>query len=100
MDQVAGMEEELLPELTFSTFLLSLSTSVLVNLGELPDPLTNSRELNLPLAHQTINLIEMLKEKTRGNLTDPEERLLDDLLYDLRMKYICAAKLPGCESSS
>jgi hypothetical protein len=100
MEQAAGMEEELLPQLTFTTFILSLSTSALVNLGELPDPIANIKEINLRLAHQTINIIEMLKEKTRGNLTEAEVRVLEDLLYDLRMKYICAANLPGCEPST
>jgi len=78
--------------LTFSTFILSLSTSVLVNLGELPDPLKNENDINLPLAKQTIGLIEMLAEKTKGNLTEDEDRLIDGMLYDLRMKYIEAAK--------
>lgn len=81
------MEEEL----TFSTFILSLTTSVLLNMGELPDPLTNQKQVNLPLAKQTIGLIEMLKEKTKGNLTQDEERLIDHVLYDLRMKYVEAA---------
>jgi hypothetical protein len=79
-------------QLTFSTFILSLSTSVLVNLGELPDPLKNEKDINLPLAKQTIGIIEMLMEKTKGNLTEDEDRLIDSMLYDLRMKYIEAAK--------
>ncbi len=79
-------------QLTFSTFILSLSTSVLVSLGELPDPLKNENDVNLPLAKQTIGLIEMLMEKTKGNLTEDEDRLIDSMLYDLRMKYIEAAK--------
>jgi len=79
-------------QLTFSTFVLSLSTSVLVNLGELPDPLKNEKDINLPIAKQTIGLIEMLMEKTKGNLTEDEDRLIDGMLYDLRMKYMEAAK--------
>jgi len=79
-------------QLTFSTFILSLSTSVLVNLGELPDPLKNEKDINLPLAKQTIGIIEMLMEKTKGNLTEDEYRLIDSMLYDLRMKYVEAAK--------
>ena len=79
-------------QLTFSTFILSLSTSVLVNLGELPDPLKNEKDINLPLAKQTIGIIEMLMEKTKGNLTEDEDRLIDSMLYDLRMKYVEAAK--------
>jgi hypothetical protein len=84
--------EEFFPELTFTTFLLSLSTSAIVSLGELPDPLKNEQCVNLSLAKQTINIIEILKEKTKGNLSDEEERLIDDMLYDLRLKYISAAK--------
>jgi hypothetical protein len=79
-------------QLTFSTFILSLSTSVLVSLGELPDPLKNEESLNLPLAKQTISLIEMLMEKTKGNLTEEEDRLISNILYDLRMKYVEKAK--------
>jgi len=79
-------------QLTFSTFMLSLSTSVLVNLGELPDPSTNEKDVNFPLAKQTISLIEVLMEKTKGNLTEEEDRLIGNMLYDLRMKYIEAAK--------
>ncbi|MCX5809206.1 MAG: DUF1844 domain-containing protein [Proteobacteria bacterium] len=79
-------------QLTFATFILSLSTSVLVNLGELPDPLKNEKDINLPLAKQTIGIIEMLMEKTKGNLTEDEDRLIDSMLYDLRMKYVEAAK--------
>jgi hypothetical protein len=70
--------------LNFSTFILSLTTSMLVNLGELPDPVTNKRGVNLSLAKQTIGIIEILKEKTRGNL-------MDMVLFDLRMKYVSAA---------
>lgn len=77
--------------LNFSTFILSLTTSMLVSLGELPDPLTNDRCVNLALAKQTVGIIEMLQEKTRGNLTEEEERLMESVLFDLRMKYVNAA---------
>lgn len=78
--------------LNFSTFILSLSTSVLVNLGELPDPITNEKQVNLSIAKQTISVIEMLKEKTKGNLTEEEDRLINSMLYELMMKYVEAAK--------
>ncbi len=84
-------EKTLFSELGFSTFVLSLSTSVLVHLGELPDPVTNNKEQNLQLARQTISVIELLKEKTRGNLTDEEQKVIDTVLYDLRLKYVKAA---------
>jgi len=81
-----------LPEINFSSFVLSLSTSVLVHLGEVPDPVTQKPDRHLPLAKQTIDLLGMLKEKTRGNLTADEEKLLDHLLADLRWRYIREAK--------
>ncbi|MBP8626669.1 MAG: DUF1844 domain-containing protein [Syntrophorhabdaceae bacterium] len=78
--------------LNFSTFILSLSTSVLVNLGELPDPISNEKKVDLRLAKHSIDVIEMLKEKTKGNLTEDEERLMTNVLYELMIKYVDAAK--------
>ena len=72
----------------FSSFVFSLSTSALLHLGEVPDPLTQKIEKNLPLAKQTIDLLGVLRDKTRGNLDQEEENLFDHLLYDLRMAYI------------
>jgi hypothetical protein len=83
-------DNDLLYEFGFSTFILSLSTSALVHLGELPDPITNKKEINLQLAKQTISIIEMLKDKTKGNLTSEEESLIDSVLYDVRLKYVKA----------
>ncbi|OPY75399.1 MAG: hypothetical protein A4E65_03587 [Syntrophorhabdus sp. PtaU1.Bin153] len=85
-------EEEVFTRvLNFSTFILSLTTSALVSLGELPDPLSKEKVANLPLAQQTISIIEILKEKTAGNLTEDEDRLMDSVLYDLHMKYVQSA---------
>ena len=81
-----------LPEVNFATFVFSLSTSALMNLGELPDPQTRQVTKNLPLAKQTIDILGMLKEKTKGNLDGEEENLLSNLLYELRMKYVAAKK--------
>jgi hypothetical protein len=81
-----------LPRVDFSTFVLSLSHSALMHLGEAPNPETGRVEKNLPLARQTIDLIAMLDEKTKGNLTGAEERLLTQLLFDLRMRYVEASK--------
>jgi len=80
-----------LPEITFINFLLSLSTSAFIQLGEVEDPITQQTDKNLPLAQQTIDLIEMLREKTKGNLTSEEEKLMEHLLYDLKMRYVKAA---------
>lgn len=77
-----------LPEITFSSFLFSLSTSAFVHLGAVPDPSSGEADRNLPLAKQTIDLLGVLREKTRNNLTKEEEDLFDHLLYDLRMRYI------------
>ena len=81
-----------LPAVDFSTFLLSLGHSVLVHLGDAPDPSGNTGEPNLLLARQTIDLIALLSEKTKGNLTGEEERIVEQLLYDLRSRYVNASK--------
>ena len=81
-----------LPEINLTNFLLSLSTSVLIQLGEVQDPMTNQIEKNLPIAKQTIDLLGMLREKTKGNLTPDEEKLFENLLYDLRMRYVRATR--------
>jgi len=82
----AGAVHEL-PAIDFSTFLLSLSHSALVHLGDAPDP-EGKRGVHLPLARQTIDLLSLLQEKTRNNLSGPEERLLEQALYDLRLRYV------------
>jgi hypothetical protein len=82
--EAAGPE---LPAIDFSTFILSLSHSALVHLGDAPDP-EGRRGPHLPLARQTIDLLTLLQEKTRNNLSGPEERLLEQALYDLRLRYV------------
>jgi hypothetical protein len=79
-----------LPEISFTNLIISLSTSALIQLGEIQDPLTQQLAKNIPLAKQTIDLIGMLKEKTKGNLVPEEEKILENILYDLRMRYIKA----------
>jgi len=76
------------PEITFASLILSLSSTAFMNLGALPDPNTGQTEKNLLLAKQTIDLLGVLREKTRNNLEMDEENLFDHLLYDLRMAYI------------
>ena len=88
----ATLEEKVpLPEIDFINFIFSLSTSILIQLGEIQDPITQRQSINLPLAKQTIDLIVMLKEKTKGNLTLEEEKFIDHVLFDLRMRYVKAA---------
>jgi hypothetical protein len=80
--------EDALPEIDFATFILSLSHSALVHLGDAPDPSGGTAQPEPLLARQTIDLLAVLQEKTAGNLTGEEERLLDRVLYDLRSRYV------------
>jgi hypothetical protein len=83
------------PRLDFNAFVLSLGSSALIHLGEAPDPVSGkTQDPDLLLAHQSIDLLALLQEKTRGNLTDDESRFLDTLLYDLRVRYIAVAGKP------
>ena len=84
--------QEPLPEINFSTFVISLSTQALMHLGEIANPLSGKSEMDVPVAKQMIDILGMLQEKTRGNLDAGEARLLEDLLFDLRMKYVEAVK--------
>ncbi len=77
-----------LPEINFSTFIFSLSSSALAHLGEIPDPVSGQKKVDLTLAKQTIDVLGMLEEKTKGNLTPEEESLLKSVLYDLRLKFV------------
>lgn len=85
-------DHETLPQIDFATFVLSLSHSALVHLGEAPDPDTNKTHLDLGLAKQNIDILGMLEEKTRSNLTGDEERLLAQVLFDLRMRFVEKSK--------
>ena len=85
-------EETPLPEINFSTFIFSLNTSALLHLGEIPDPATGKQQKDLAMAKQTIDLIAMLQEKTRGNLAPDEENLVKHILYDLRLRYVQKAR--------
>jgi len=87
-------QEGELPEIDFTHFMFSLSTSALIQLGEIEDPFTKKLVKNLPLAKQTIDLIGMLNEKTKGNLTPDEEKVMQYLLYDLRMRYVKSTGSP------
>jgi hypothetical protein len=77
----------------FYTFILSLGSSVLIHLGDAPHPETGKpAERNLPLAQQSIEILAMLQQKTRGNLSPEEEKLIDQLLLDLKLRYVEASK--------
>ena len=77
-----------LPELDFSTLVISLATTAQVSMGNIANPQTNKPEQNLPAAQQMIDMLGMLKEKTKGNLTQEEQALLDNVLFNLRMQYV------------
>jgi hypothetical protein len=76
----------------FNTFLLGLASTALIHLGQSPHPETGKPEKDLVLARQSIELLTMLREKTRGNLTSEEERFFDSLLADLRIRFVDASQ--------
>jgi hypothetical protein len=83
----AGHETRM-PKIDFSTFIFSLNSSALVHLGMLSVPGTDAKAKDLLLAKQTIDILGMIEEKTRGNLTDDEGNLLKNILHDLRLMYV------------
>ena len=81
--------------ISFTQFVLSLGTTAAVHFGDLPDPASGEKgEANLLAAAQVIDLLAMLQQKTRGNLDPAEAKLLEDLLYDLRMRFVQAQQQP------
>lgn len=87
--QVGGQDKTYtLPKIDFSTFVLSINSSALVQLGLIEDPSTGQKTKNIPLAKQTIDILVMLEEKTSGNLTKDEDNILKNILYELRMLYV------------
>ena len=90
--QEAPDRQEELPSVNFPTFIISLSTQALMHLGEIDNPVTGQVEKDVAVAKQTIDIIAMLSEKSKGNLDDTEEQLLKEVLYNLRMKYVEAVR--------
>ena len=86
----AGRAEE--PGLSFAAFVLSLAHTAAVHFGDIPDPVSGARtEANLPAAQQMIDILSLLEEKTRGNLTAEERQLLEQVLFELRLRYVKAS---------
>ncbi|MBX3331523.1 MAG: DUF1844 domain-containing protein [Nitrospira sp.] len=79
------------PPVTFSSFIISLGSSSLMFMGEQLDPQQPSMPVNLPQAKEIIDLLSVLEDKTKGNLTPDEQTVLRDMLYALRMKYVTLA---------
>ena len=84
------VSDQKMPSVDFSTFIMSLCTSALVQMGDMPDPETGKRMKDLPLARQTIDMIDMLKKKTAGNLEEEEEKLINSLIHELKIAYVRA----------
>jgi hypothetical protein len=92
-ERSGGPSEGALPQLDFSTFVLSLAASAMVQLGMAPGPEGEKREApDLAMARHTIDTLEMLADKTRGNLDADEERLLQSVLYEVRMSFVRAER--------
>ena len=79
-------------QIDFSTFIMSLTSSAFYHLGDMPDPSTGKKEVNLPAVQQTIDMLIMLREKTKGNLKEDEKKLLEQLVYELQVKYVAKTK--------
>jgi hypothetical protein len=84
-----------MPEVTFTAFVMSMNTSALFHLGEISDPATGERNKDLVLAQHTIDTLTVLEDKTKGNLNEEEQDLLKNVLFDLKMRYVrCASENP------
>jgi len=84
--------ECVMPEVTFEALLLSFNTSALYHMGELADPVTGKKQKDLMLARHAIDTLKLMQEKTKGNLTAEEGSLLDNILHDLRLRFVLAKK--------
>ena len=93
-DQAPKKEAERppLPEVSFNSLIFSLSSTVFFHLGEIADPQSGKKAKDLPLAKHTIDTIAMLKEKTEGNLTEEEKKFIENILTDLRWRYVNLTK--------
>lgn len=92
-----GPDRHSLAPMDFSTFVMSLGSSAMVHLGQIPSPEgeaegTSEGPIDLSAAKQIVDILGMLEEKTRGNLDDSETKLLQSILYDLRVAYVDAQK--------
>ncbi|MFH0783371.1 MAG: DUF1844 domain-containing protein [Pseudomonadota bacterium] len=81
-----------MPEVTFPAFVMSLNTSALYHLGEITDPQTGKRVVELDLARHAIDTLVLIQNKTKGNLTPEEEELLKNILYDIKIRFVKVVK--------
>ena len=92
MNEKAKMTQEEMQSVLFSQLIIMLATTAMQQMGKLVNPATGKTEINLEGAQATIDLIDMLKKKTEGNLDQDEEQLVTNLLYDLKLKYVAIIK--------
>ena len=86
--QQSPQQETDYPPINFTNFVLSLSTSALFHFGDFPDPEGGTVQKNLPAVKQTIDILDMLNEKTKGNLDENEDKLIQGVLYELKMRFV------------
>ncbi len=84
--------EKSFPSLDFSSLIMSLASAALISLGRFPEPQSGRTIKDLDLAQQNIDIISMLEEKTKGNLNPQEKSLIENVLYELRIEFVKAAK--------
>ena len=87
-DESSALPPDDLPAVDFTTFVLSLSHSARLHLGDVPDPVSGTSEVDLPMARHSIDLLGLIQEKTHGNLTGAEEQVLTQALDDLRLRFV------------
>ena len=88
-----------MPEVDFSHFVFMQYQQAKMTLGEIPNPMTGESEVNLPMAQYTIDVMAMLESKTKGNLTEEEEKLIGALLHDLRISFVHKQNEPPAEQA-
>lgn len=84
-----------MPEVTFPAFVMSLNTSALFHLGEIAEPGTGRKMVDLDLARHAIDTLTLIEEKTKGNLSSDEQELLKNILYDIKLRFVNVAKKQG-----
>jgi hypothetical protein len=93
-EDLEKIQKEFFKKVNLSTFLTSLGMQAMVFLGDIPNPMTNKKEKDLKQSKYMIDILNILREKTKGNLTKEEEQLFSALLYDLRVKFVDASNKP------
>ncbi len=79
--------EEQFPTPDFSSFIFSISTTVLMDLGEIEHPIDKEKKVNIKMAKHSIDVLDMIKDKTKGNLTEQESALIENIVTDLKLRY-------------